>query len=142
MERTGSAAPGEFTLNFRGLVAAAFTPMRADGTVDLGPIERQAERLIADGVDGAFVCGTTGEGPSLSVTERQQVAGRWCEVTRGVRRLPVIVHVGHTSLPDCRALAAHAQACGAAAVALIAPYFFKPGNVEDLVSFCAEVAAA
>jgi N-acetylneuraminate lyase len=56
--------------------------------------------------------------------------------------LRVIVHVGHTSLADAQALAAHAEKIGAAAVGCIAPFFFKPGNAPDLARFCAEVAAA
>ena len=49
-----------------GLVAAPHTAMHADGTVNLGAIEKQAARLIADGVTGAFICGSTGEGHSLT----------------------------------------------------------------------------
>ena len=124
-----------------GLVAAPYTPMRADGGVHLEPIEQQAQSLVANGVGGAFVCGTTGEGLSLAVDERQRVAERWRDVTRG-GGLRLIVHVGHTALAECKALAAHAQQIGAAAVGCLAPCFFKPASADDLVAFCAEVAAA
>ena len=137
-------------LNFEGLVAAAFTPIRPDGAVDLEAVGPLAESLASAGVRGAFVCGTTGEGPSLSTAERQQVAERWCRVAPSLGRgggtgagdFPVIVHVGHASLAEAKALAAHAQSVRAAAVAAIAPYFFKPATADDLVAFCAEVAAA
>jgi N-acetylneuraminate lyase len=56
--------------------------------------------------------------------------------------LPVGVNVTHTSLPDCKALAAHAAKTGAAGIGLMAPYYFKPRGVEELVAFCADVAAA
>ncbi len=52
------------------------------------------------------------------------------------------MHVGHTSLGDARSLAAHAEKIGADGTASLAPYFFKPGNIPDLVAFCAEIAAA
>ena len=123
-----------------GLVAAPYTPFHADGSLNLSVIEKQAASLVANGVVGTFVCGTTGEGVSLTVAERMQVAERWREVAGS--KLRVIVHVGHTSLGDARALTAHAQKIGAQGVGALAPYFFKPGNVEDLVAFCADVAAA
>jgi len=123
-----------------GLVAAPHTPMRADGEIFLPAIEQQAEILVESGISAAFICGTTGEGISLSTTERMAVAARWREAAPPA--LPVIVHVGHASLPDARALAAHAQQIGATAIAAMAPFFFKPATVADLVSFCAQVAAA
>lgn len=125
---------------YRGLVAAPFTPMRADGSVNQQMIERLAASLVANQVVGAFVCGTTGEGVSMSTAERMKVAARW-QACAG-SKLRVIVHVGHTSLGDCRALAAHAQKIGAAAVGCMAPFCFKPSKAEDLAAFCAQVAAA
>ena len=59
-----------------GLIAATHTPFHEDGNIDLGKIEAFAERLVRDGVQGVFVCGTTGEFSSLSVEERMQVAKR------------------------------------------------------------------
>ncbi len=124
----------------KGLIAAPFTPFRTDGAVNLAMIERQAKFLVNNGVSGAFVCGTTGEGLSLTIEERQQVARRWCSVADA--KLRVIVHVGHVGLEDCCTLAAHAQKIGAHAVSCFAPCFFKPATINDLVDFCAKVAAA
>ena len=125
---------------FKGLVAAPFTPFKKNGSVDFAMIERLAASLEANKVVGAFVCGTTGEGVSMTAAERMRVAERW-QACAG-KQLKVIVHVGHTSLGDCRALAAHAQKIGVAAIGCMAPYCFKPSKAEDLVAFCAEVAAA
>lgn len=126
---------------FRGLVAAPFTPFKAPGgAVDYARIDALAEGLIANRVAGAFVCGTTGEGVSMTVPERMRVAARW-QACAG-SRLRVIVHVGHTALGEARALAAHAQKIGASAIGCMAPYCFKPSKADDLVAFCAEVAAA
>lgn len=125
---------------FRGLIAAPFTPFQQDGAVNLDRIEELADRLVLDAVWGAFVCGTTGEGPSLSTAERMLVAERWAAVARD--RLRLFVHVGHTSVADARELAAHAQRIGAAAIGCLAPYFFRPRSPEELADFCAYVAAA
>ena len=48
------------------LIAAVFTPFDSDGSVDLAAVSAQARRLMDDEVDGAFVCGTTGEGMSMT----------------------------------------------------------------------------
>lgn len=122
-----------------GLIAAPFTPMREDGSIDLDTIEKQTRLLVGNNVKGAFICGTTGESMSLTIRERIKIAERWLELKN--EALPVIVHVGHTCLSDSKILAAHAQEIGAYAIAAMAPCFFKPANLEDLVSFCAEVAA-
>lgn len=114
--------------------------MRADGSVNPGTIDELFRMLVANGVRGAFVCGTTGESMSLTVQERLQVAERWRALAEG--DFVLIVHVGHNCLADCRELAAHAQQIGAHGIAAMAPSFFRPSCAEDLVSFCAEVAAA
>lgn len=122
------------------LVAATYTAFHTDGSLNLRTIERQAQDLVDHGVRGAFVCGTTGEGLSLTLDERMQVAQRWQDVAGA--DLDVVVHVGHTALPDSQALAAHAQQIGARAIATIGPTFFQPATVSDLVDWCAELAAA
>jgi N-acetylneuraminate lyase len=123
-----------------GLVAAPFSPFDSKGSLNLRMVEKLAASLRTNGVTGAFVCGTTGEGLSLTTAERMSLAQRWVSVASESVR--VIVHVGHTSLADSRALAAHAEKIGAWGIGCFAPFFFKPAHVEDLVSFCAEVAAA
>jgi N-acetylneuraminate lyase len=124
----------------KGMIAAPFTPMDSDGGVHLDSIARQALFLHRNGVAGAFVCGTTGEGPSLTVFERIDVASRWVEVKPG--DFLVVVHVGHSSLESSKRLAAHAEEIGAWAIASLGPVFFKPRTVEELAAYCAEVAAA
>ena len=123
-----------------GLTAAPYVALNPDHSLNLEAIESQARSLVASGVSGAFVCGTTGEGVSLTTTERMAVAAQWCKVAGPDLR--VIVHVGHTALGDCQALAAHAQKIGAAGISNLAPFFFKPAHLNDLVDFCSEVAAA
>ena len=57
-----------------GLIAATFTPFAADGSVDAGVVPAYAEHLRAQCVAGVFVNGTTGEGLSLSLAERETLA--------------------------------------------------------------------
>src|SRR3954453_20328273 len=110
------------TLKLTRLVAAPFTPMLEDGSVNLELIPQQARALAADGVSGAFICGTTGEGFSLTTDERVQVAEAW--LAGLPKSLRLIVHVGHNCMEDSRKLAAHAEQAGASAIATIGPNFF------------------
>jgi 4-hydroxy-tetrahydrodipicolinate synthase len=63
-----------------GVIPAVVTPLREDGAVDAGLLERQAEYLCRGGIRGIFLCGTTGEGAYLSTREK-------VEVLRVVRRV-------------------------------------------------------
>ena len=130
-----------YTNFLTGLVAAPHTPMNADGSLRLELIEKQAARLVADKVAGAFVCGTTGEGPSLTTDERRRVTERW-RAAIGKGPLKLIVQVGHNSIEDARELARHAQEIGADALSSMAPSYYKPATTDDLLNYCAPIAAA
>jgi N-acetylneuraminate lyase len=123
-----------------GLIAAPFTPFHPNGNLALDVIPALADRLHKTQVSAAFVCGTTGEGSSLTTEERRQVAAAWRAATPP--GLKLAVHVGHLSLGDSRVLARHAQDIGADAIAAIAPSFFKPTKAAELVAWCREVASA
>jgi N-acetylneuraminate lyase len=125
---------------FRGLVAAPFTPFHADRSLNLDVIPAYARFLRDNGVGAAFVCGTTGEGLSLTLEERLRIAERW--VACADDRLRVIVHVGHTCLADARTLTAHAAKIGASAVSALTPCFFKPRSNAEVVNWCEAVASA
>ena len=60
-----------------GFIAAPFTPMNQDRSLNLGLIQDYAEFYVRNNIDGAFICGTSGEGYLLSVDERKKVAERW-----------------------------------------------------------------
>ncbi len=124
-----------------GLVAAPHTPFKADGSLNLAVVEKQAEHLLRHGITGAFICGTTGEGHLLTLDERLRLCRRWAEVVRGAT-LKLIVHVGHNCLPDAQSLAAAAQKHGAWAIAALAPSYFKPRDLRALVDWCAAIAAS
>ena len=126
--------------HIEGFVAAPFTAMNADGTVNLDIIEQQARFLQRNNVGGVFICGTTGEGLSLTTAERMQIATRWAEVAGG--KMTLIAHVGHNSIVEARSLAAHSRQVGFDAVGAMPPVFYKPRSVDELVAWCADVADA
>jgi N-acetylneuraminate lyase len=123
-----------------GLIAAPHTPLGAGDELNLPVVARQAELLLESGVHGAFVGGSTGEGHSLTTEERTMLAEQWVRAAGG--RLKVIVHVGHNSRPEAVRLAAHAQRAGADAIAAVAPSYYKPATVADLLDFFEPIAAA
>ena len=124
-----------------GLIPACHTPFNSAGELNIGVIEKQAEHYVNTKVRGVFAGGTTGEGLSLSADERRTLAERWREVTRDTN-LYLIVHVGDNSLPVAQELARQAEAIGADGIAALAPSYFKPPAVEDLVAFCQSIASA
>ena len=128
-----------FPLRLTGLIAAPHTPMHADGSLNPAMIAQQAALLQESGVRGAFIGGTTGESLSLTVTERMSVTEAWRDAVHG--KMPIVVHVGCNSLPDARSLASHAAQCGADAIAVMAPNFFKP-ELDDLIAYCAAIGEA
>ncbi len=60
-----------------GFIAAPFTPMNQDRSLNLELIQDYAKFYVRNRVDGAFICGTSGEGFLLSVDERMKVAEKW-----------------------------------------------------------------
>ncbi|MEQ5789190.1 dihydrodipicolinate synthase family protein [Erythrobacter sp. NFXS35] len=121
------------------LIAAPFTPLDPSGALACHVIRDLADRLHGDGVTGVFICGSNGEGPSLSSSERAQVTEEWIATAKG--RLRTMVHVGHSSITEARALARHAAEHGADAASATASFYFRPGSLGDLVDSMAEIAA-
>ncbi|TWU63202.1 dihydrodipicolinate synthase family protein [Crateriforma conspicua] len=121
-----------------GLVAATYTPLRDDGTVNLDIVDPFVEHLFNNGVSGLYVCGSTGEGMSLTIAERKATAEAFVRASGG--RLPVIVQVGHNSLAEARGLARHAQEIGADIISATCPSYHKVGSAGGLTDCMIEVA--
>ena len=126
----------------QGLIAAPFTPMHKDGSLNLSIIPSYYNLLKENSVNGAFICGSTGEGVSMSVTEKKAVAVAWAACTKDDSSFTVMPLLGGTCIADCKDLALHAREVGLDAVSFTAPFYFKPANAETLAQCCAEIAAA
>ncbi|MGZ0706722.1 dihydrodipicolinate synthase family protein [Coraliomargarita sp. W4R53] len=114
------------------------TPLKADETLDLEATGLLIEHIIAGGVHGVFILGTTGEGPNLSYELRRQFIDFVTEKVND--RIPVIVSISDTAYAESLALADYAKQAGANAVAFTPPYYFIPGAPElrDFVQRMAE----
>lgn len=122
----------------RGALAAAVTPLR-DGAFDAAAVGPYVDFLAGNGLDGLLALGTTGEGVLFSPDERREIASAFVEAGRG--RLQVAVHCGAQTTRDTAALAEHAAAAGADAVAVIGPPYFALDEEELLAHFEAAASA-
>ena len=109
------------------ILAASLTPLRRDGSIDDTRFAGHVEWLLANGCDGVVLFGTTGEGNSFSVSERQQALDALME--SGVDAGKLVVGTGCCALPDTVALTRHATEHGVQASLVLPPYYYK--NVTD-----------
>ena len=109
--------------NFRGSLTALVTPFK-NGALDEGGLRELVNWQIEQGSHGLVPVGTTGESPTLSHEEHNQVT-EWC-VAEAKGRVPVIAGAGPTSTREAVALAKHAEKAGADAVLVVTPYYNKP----------------
>jgi 4-hydroxy-tetrahydrodipicolinate synthase len=106
------------------------TPLRSRDALDEPGLERLIEHMLAGGVHGLFILGTSGEAPSLSYRLRRELVERACRQVAG--RVPVLVGITDTSFVEALHLAQHAAAVGAQAVVTSTPYYFPTGQPELL----------
>ena len=127
--------------HLQGLIAAPFTPMHPNGMLNLSIIPAYYQMLKTNGVTGAFICGSTGEGVSLTISEKKAVAEAWVNCTKQDKDFKVMALLADTSIADCKDLALHARNIGLYAVSFTSPYYFKPADVGMLAKVCVEIAS-
>lgn len=124
----------------KGLVAAPFTPMNEDRSINLSFIPRLYERFRRNGVVGVFINGSTSEGLSLTTDERKALTEAWNGVVDDDFKL--LVHVGHAGIEDAKNLARHtAKFKAVSGISTVGPFYQKPDSTKELVEFCREIAA-
>lgn len=123
-----------------GIVPAVFTPMKKDGSINLDQIPNFVEQLIKDGVSAFYICGSTGEGFSLTTDERMAVAKTYVESVK--KRLPIIINVGHDSIKEAQKLTEIAEQIGADAFSAVPPSYFQISSLDNLLECMAEITSA
>jgi 4-hydroxy-tetrahydrodipicolinate synthase len=113
------------------------TPLLGRDALDVGGLERLIEHIVAGGVQGLFILGTSGEGPALSYRLRREVIQRVCRQMRG--RLPVLVGITDTCFTEAITMANCAADAGAQAVVTAGPFYLPPSQPE-LVDFIEQLA--
>ena len=127
---------------FEGLIAAPFAPMGKNGEIIPEMVPDYYEFLEKNSVVGAFINGSTGEGVSLSQKEKMTIVEKWTSVSKVRKTVKVITLIGGTSYTECIDNAQHAASYGVEAVAILAPYYFKPATARSLADYCALIAAS
>jgi 4-hydroxy-tetrahydrodipicolinate synthase len=120
----------ELPAPLRGIVPPMVTPLLDRDTLDTAGLERLIEHILAGGVHGLFILGTTGEAPSLSYRLRYELIDRVCGQVSA--RVPVLVGITDTSFVESVNIARKAKDAGARAVVLAPPYYFPAGQLELL----------
>lgn len=125
-----------------GLISAPFTPFDQSGELNIDAIPAYYQSLKKNKIVGAFICGSTGEGVSLTFDEKVKVLKAWTALTKNDQDFTLMMFLGGTNVKECKQLAAIAEAEGADAISFTSPYYFKPANVKQLALCCAEIASA
>ena len=104
------------------------TPLLDRDQLDVAGLERLLEHILAGGVNGLFILGTTGEGPSLSYRLRRELIERVCRQVAG--RVPVLVGITDTAFVESVQIARQAEVSGATALVLAPPYYLPEAQPE------------
>jgi len=110
---------------FRGTFTALVTPFR-NGNVDLTALEKLIEAQVVARISGVVAVGTTGESPTLTHDEREQVIRTTVEIARG--RCAVLAGTGSYSTRDAVEATNRAAKLGVDGALLVAPYYNKPSQ--------------
>lgn len=119
---------------FRGSYVALVTPFR-DGKLDLGALESLVEWHVAEGTDGLVPVGTTGETPTLSHDEHEEVVSAVVRAAAG--RVKVVAGASSNNTTEAIRLARHAERVGADGALVVTPYYNKPTQAGLLAHFSA-----
>ena len=107
-----------------GSLVAIVTPMKDDGALDLAALRSLIDWHVSEGTDGIVIVGTTGESPTVDVSEHCQLIEKAIEFAAG--RVPVIAGAGGNATKEAIELTRFAARAGAQYVLSVVPYYNKP----------------
>lgn len=119
------------TPSFSGIWPALLTPLDKRLDIDLGRFAEHALGLLEAGCAGVTPFGTTGEGPSFSMTERMNALDGL--IQRGVPARRILVSSSCAALPEAVALTRHAVQAGAFGCLLLPPFFLKGVSGQGVI---------
>ncbi len=117
------------------VLSAMVTPMDSDGVLDLEAAQRVASHLVEAGHDGLVISGTTGESPTTSAEEKDQLLRAVIEAVGD--RAVVIAGVGSNDTAHTLLSARQAEAAGADGLLVVTPYYNKPPQAGLVAHFTA-----
>ena len=117
---------------FKGIMPALVSPVNEDGSLKRESTVKLVKWLMQFGINGLYICGSTGEGLALKKETRMELLETVLDAVDG--KIPVISHIGAIDLATTIELTKHASKAGAAAVSSIPPIYFNYGE-DDIVNY-------
>ena len=124
---------------YRGIIPAFYACYASDGSISTEGVKALTRHLIAKGVKGVYVGGSSGECIYQHPDERKAVLEAVMSEAKG--KITVIAHVACNSTADSVELAAHAEKCGVDAIASIPPIYFHLPN-DSIAAYWNAMSAA
>jgi 4-hydroxy-tetrahydrodipicolinate synthase len=121
-----------------GSIVALVTPFDQEGAVDYTALQELIEWHIEQGTQGIVLCGSTGEGTSLTLSEKIAIFARGVEVAK--KRIPIIAGTGTCATATTVELTQAAKAIGVDGCLVIVPYYTKP-SPQGCISHYREVCS-
>ncbi len=121
---------------FSGVYTALITPFKND-KIDYTALEKILEDQISSGVSGVVPMGTTGESPTVTHEEHNEIIKKTVEIVN--KRVQVIAGTGSNSTKEAVLLSTVAEKAGVDALLLVSPYYNKPPQ-RGLVDHFAEIS--
>lgn len=116
---------------FRGIWPALLTPLNADLSIDHAKLAVHCKSLIARGCPGVTAFGTTGEGPSFSMSERKETIDQL--IRNGIPAAQIMVSTSCAALPETLELTRHAVNTGVHGCLMLPPFFLKGVSDQGII---------
>ncbi|WP_093987712.1 4-hydroxy-tetrahydrodipicolinate synthase [Massiliimalia timonensis] len=124
---------------FTGAGVAIITPMNPDMSVNFDKLKEIIDFQIENGTDAIIICGTTGEGSTLSDAEHREAIK--CAIEHTAKRVPVIAGTGSNDTAYAISLSKEAEQLGADGLLLVTPYYNKTSQ-RGLIEHYKRIAAS
>lgn len=121
--------------DLKGVICAAVTPLK-NGKLDTANLQKLMRQLESEGCNGVLLLGTTGEGPSMGMGEREEVIAA-AVAARG--NMKILAGTGTPSLTDTITLTRRAFELGADVAVTLPPYYFKKVSDEAMIAYFKQV---
>lgn len=128
------------TKDFHGIMPALITPFDDNENIKDETVKQIIDFQLDQGVNGFYICGSSGEGPVLRPATRMSMAEI---VMNHVKKRGVVIdHIGAINMHDTLDLVKHATQTGVDAIASLAPSYLFKYTFDELVAYYQTIAEA
>jgi len=126
-------------IKVKGILPALISPLNQDGTVRHDALRKLVNWQLSHGVDGFYVCGSTGEGIVMTAKARMELLETVIDEVKG--KATVVAHIGAANFNETLELARHAEKSGADVLSSVPPIYFKY-NEKEIYSYYEAISDA